>query len=420
MYGDASAPASVTGTFKSETGTDHSSTVEVIHAGSTDTLTPPRMSCEAEPNYDIIPGNAVGTPVSRGVPPSLAGTFKSDDNSSYYTLSISTNESICPYSSLSYYDVPPPPLPARGGLTPGNSLKSESSHGFLEMTAIADEDSLTYYKHPIPRNPVTHSDLANNPQRNGTNGALWVPSYILLNQNLALKRSKTIGGHPRSGVRHSNSFKVRSRHRHHHHHHHHRRLCKTGSAGAYISPHHYQYTLEEPKMTPYGRRQGLPPVPPHGMRTHHLTSSCEDRKAFTLGAESSPSHLKFLNDHPHGMHTHHLTCSFEDRRAFTLGAESSPSHLKFMSDHPQFLSDHSQLYGSDSTVVRGEMGHSGWSMNTKDITAPMDTPKIVIGDNDADYDKVQDDALPNGVYDELAPNRTGYEHYDVPRKESSA
>ncbi|CAI8034462.1 Neurogenic locus notch homolog protein 2, partial [Geodia barretti] len=99
LYGDASAPASVTGTSRSETGTDHSLTVEAIHAqsnGSPDTLTPPRMSCEDEPNYDIIPGessNAVGTPVSLEVPPSLAGTFKSDDNSSYYTLSISTNES---------------------------------------------------------------------------------------------------------------------------------------------------------------------------------------------------------------------------------------------------------------------------------------------------------------------------------------
>ena len=386
LYGDASAPASVTGTSRSETGTDHSLTVEAIHAqsnGSPDTLTPPRMSCEDEPNYDIIPGessNAVGTPVSLEVPPSLAGTFKSDDNSSYYTLSISTNESTCPYSYLSDYDVPPHPPPARGGLTPGSSFKSEPSHGFLDTTAIADEESQTYYKHPISRDPVTHGDLAN---RNGTNGALWV--LVPLDQNLALKHSKTIGGHPRIGVQHSNSFKLRSRHRHHHHHHHHhRRLCKTGSAGAYISPHHYQYALEQPKRTPHGRRQGLPPVPPHGLRMHHLTSSCEDRRAFTLGAESSPSHLKFMND------------------------------------HPQFLSDHSQLYGSDSTVVGGEMGHSGWSMNMKDITAPLDAPKIVIGDIDAHYDQVQDDPLPNCVYDELAPKRTGYERYDVPRKDSSA
>ena len=335
-----------------------------------------------EPNYDIIPGES-RQPIARGrvsleVTPSLADTFKADDISSYYTLSVSTNESICPYN-LSDYDVPPPPLPARG-FPPGsfsNSFKSESGHSFLEMTTIADNESQTYYRHPIPHDPVTHSDLAKTPPQ--SNGALWVNSHLPQHhQNLGLQRSKTIGGHLR--IRHTNSFKARSRHHHqyhhHHHHHHHRRLSKSGSAGGYVSPRQYGYSLDQPKMTPYGQRRGLPPVPPHGIPTSH----------------------------------NHLNSSFDDRKAFTLGAETSPNYL-------QFMSDHSQVYGSDSTVVASEMDHSGWGMNIKEITAPLGPPKIIIGDSDSYYDKVQDD-----VYDELVPNQnpTGHEHYDVPRKNSSA
>lgn len=337
------------------------------------------MSYEEEPNYDIIPGdsgNAPGTGVSL-VAPSFADTLKSDDNNSYYTLSISTNESICPFNYLPDYDIPPPPLPIRG-LPPSipNSFRSESGHSFLEMTGLAaDDESQTYYKHPIPYDPVTHSDLTRTPE---SNRALWVPPPLPVNQQrrLALQRSKTIGGHSRysrTGVRHSNSFKSRSRHRHHHHH---RLLCKSGSTGeGYVSSRQYQYLLELPKITPHGQRRGLPPVPPHGIRSHHVTSSCEDRRTLTLGSESS-------------------------------------------ANYSQFMSDHSQMFGSESIVIGSEMNNSGWSMTTEGITVPspyLVPPKMAVDDK-PHYDEVPV-VLPEGASDGLVPKKPDYGHYDVPRKE---
>ena len=393
LYGESSAPASGTSTFRSETATDPSSTAEMIHVNtdsSTDTLSPHRMSGD-DPNYASIPAGLNYPPGNRA---SLVApdTFRSDENNSYYTLSISTNESVCPYNYLPDYDVPPPPLPTRG-LPPSvpNSYKSESGHSFLEMTSI---DSQPYYQHPLPHDPVTHSDVA---ATSNTNGALWVAPTVSFNQQNGLRRSKTIGTHshhPRAGVRRSNSFKNRSW-RHHHHHHHHRRVCKSGSTGGYYtSSRHYQYALDQPKMTPYGQRRGLPPIPPHGLnyqqRHNQLSSNSFD----------------------------------VDRRALTLDSESSAvfSRSTGLQD-----SDRSQMFGSESTVgtVGSDMGQSGWSVCTEDITEAspyLEPPRIVIHEDvpgNPRYDEVPVE-LPRHEYDDLVIKQTGYELYDVPRKADSS
>ena len=143
-------------------------------------------------------------------------------------------------------------------------------------------------------------------------------------------------------------------------------------------------------MTPYGQRRGLPPVPPHGLnyqqRHNQLSSNSFD----------------------------------VDRRALTLDSESSAvfSRSTGLQD-----SERSQMFGSESTVgtVGSDMGQSGWSVRTEDITVAspyLEPPRIVIPEDvpgNPRYDEVPVE-LPRHEYDDLVIKQTGYELYDVPRK----
>ena len=326
-------------------------------------------------------GNRIGL-----VAPSIPDTYRSDDNSSYFTLSIGTNESMCPCNYLPDYDVPPPPLPVRG-LPPSapNSFKSESGHSFLEVTTLANEDSQSYYQRPLPQNPVSHNDIATTSPSNG-NRTLWVPPTVSLNQQLGLRCSKTFGSHHhRAGVHRSNSFKNRSWQQQHHRNH--RKISKSGSTGGYYSSRHYRYALDQPKMTLYGQRQGLPPIPSHGCHQQHQYS-------FPNSSDTNP------------------------------GRTSVPeSKSSTVCSHPMVLTDtnRSQAFGSESRAVDSQ---SGRSMNTEDITEPspyLEPPKIITDEDNPSnprYDEVPLKVPAESAYDDLTPTqrRTGYELYDVPRK----
>ena len=138
-------------------------------------------------------------------------------------------------------------------------------------------------------------------------------------------------------------------------------------------------------MTPYGQRRGLPPIPPHGLnyqqRHNQLSSNSFD----------------------------------VNRRALTLDSESSTG----LQD-----SERSQMFGSESTVgtVGSDMGQSGWSVRTEDITVAspyLEPPRIVIHKDvpgNPRYDEVPVELPPRHEYDDLVIKQTGYELYDVPRK----
>ena len=374
LYGESTtAPSSASNTFRSEVDTSttygETDTTELQGSDSgTDTQsTSKKLDDGVDPGYDILPAEQDPNR-GRGL---SAYTFGSDDNNSYYTMSISTAESVCPYNYLpDNYDVPPP-LPEHG-LPPSipNSFYNAPEHSFLAETTISMEEVPSH--HPLD-DQQSYFDIV--PADN--NGTVSIrPSLPKIHHHHGVQRSNTFGSkgrhpnNPRRGHNHSDLFKD------------HRPLTKSASLEcAYRRfPDHMRF------MRHYSKRR-LPAVPPpHGL--HHSSGASS--------LEREISHARFVSlDENESLHHPPIP------RIAALQGEASCSTT--------FL--------TNSTSKRSDSTCSNQSMGTRELPGPYhhrDQLPVTDDLQRHDYDEVARDD-----YD-VPRNRTGYERYDVPRKDESS
>ena len=235
------------------------------------------------------------------------------------------------------------------------------------------------------------------------------------------------------------------------------------------SPNSYNFVFDDPRydydIVPSDSEKGAfrPPVPPHGPlsysqrseRSNSFRSEVKRFRSSTLGSEISHTRSNTLG-------------SEDDHRSLSMSRKDSASPYSYTPDDPRYYdydivpsdsekgafrpsvpphgphsnsqrSERSNSFRSErnhsrSNTLGSENGHSrsntlgsdrSLSMSRKESTSPYNDH---LDHDPADYDIIPEesgheyDIVPadESTYDLLGPRKTGYESYDVPRKQDSS